>query len=630
MTEAPQADRVAVLLRTDSDVPKLRHSLAQLEGGAAYDLFILAHEEPGWEMDFGHVPKIAFARQDLVELGYPANRAGFLQHCADAVFAIVQARLPGYDWYVFVDRDVLIRPSSPGYFDRLATALRARPPGELEAAAPIVRGTSPEWFWHATTARRYNPVMSACTPVVALSARALSHLVSERLKEVTPQPGSVPLEDSVYPLELIFVDAFIASALMSAGLAMMDLEALLPGSYTLGGFNRQVGRTMGGERLDAPPALAHPVLDDGALLEERFSESTRTEALDQFLSDVRARIWPMAEGVYREFQDRLIAPPFAIERRAPARVAVLLRTHVDNDTVRGLLAALREGTGYDLFVLAHEEPGREMDFAPTPKISHSMQTFRDLGFEVEQPYFLLHCADLLFAFAQARAPGYDWYVLVENDLLIRPDAAGYFDRLAARLADHPPGTLDLVVPKLMFSNPGWMWHRAAARRYPRVLSSFFPLVAMSGRAVPYLFGERVSECDEARAAGVKLSPSGEPSNIIFCEAFVPSALWAGGYRITDLNHLSPGSYSTHEFNFGPPRLLSEERTDAPGALAHPVLHDRDFLEKHMIFSWRTGALDGFISALRRPEWPSIPVPLLREFEQKAAELAARDREGRAG
>ncbi|MDP8915998.1 MAG: hypothetical protein M3M95_02105, partial [Pseudomonadota bacterium] len=221
-----------------------------------------------------------------------------------------------------------------------------------------------------------------------------------------------------------------------------------------------------------------------------------------------------------------------------------------------------------------------------------------------------------------RLPGYDWYVLVENDVFIRPSRPGYFERLAAVLAAQPEGSLDMAAVKLGFSDPIWMWHPAVHRVYDRVLSTFFPVVALSKRAIPYLLAERLKEQQRVRAAGIKLNGTPDPDNLMFCEAFIASALWAARYPITDLNLLMPGSYVEESFNTGPPQLLGDQPLEGPPDLAHPVLDDRDFLEKHLFFSWRTDALPEFIAELRRPAWPRIPEPLLREYEQRAVDQLA--------
>ena len=305
------------------------------------------------------------------------------------------------------------------------------------------------------------------------------------------------------------------------------------------------------------------------------------------------------------------------------RVAVLLRTHLDNNKVRDSIAALAGGSHYDFHILAHEEPGRFLDFGEHSKISHSLQTFRDLGFEVDGPRFLTHCADLLFAFAQHRLPGYAHYVIVEYDVFIQQPRSRFFDRAAEQLAlaEEPPDFLAAWLSER--ADPDWMWTAATSRVYGEACQSFFPLVALSAAAISAVFEERLKERDQTRAAGRRLRGDGRPEDWMFCEAFTPAALKArGGFRLADWNSLMPGAYAGGSFGVGPPRLLAAQRRKTlPVELIHPVLDDREFLEKGLLYSGITGTTAEWLAEVRRD--PFLPDGLRREFEAAAeAHLAA--------
>jgi hypothetical protein len=390
----------------------------------------------------------------------------------------------------------------------------------------------------------------------------------------------------------------------AAGWTVADLNAVVPDSYRPDTFRPTGPRPLSGEPVEPPPALAHPVVDDAVFLQSRFALYWRTGAREELAQDL-----DRVDALVRlEFEDRL---PRLEARGRPedgSRVAVLLRTHLDNPTVRQTLAVLQAGAGYDLRVLAHEEPGRSLNFDPTPKMTHALKDFRDHGFAAQSPNFLMHCADLLFGYAQERLPDHDWLVMVENDVAIRDPS--YFSRLATRLAALPAGALDLAIPRLNFSHPSWMWHPGAARVFPRVLGSFFPVVAISARAARSLWSERLKERAQARNEDHTADAT---SGVMFCEAFTPSAAWAAGLRVDDLNNLVPDSYASDSFNVGPPRLLSAEPPGANPALAHPVLHDRDFLEKRLAHDRRTGRVEAFIADLEARTFPSLPPALVEEF-----------------
>jgi hypothetical protein len=315
----------------------------------------------------------------------------------------------------------------------------------------------------------------------------------------------------------------------------------------------------------------------------------------------------------------------AVDRTAAAagpprrpRVAVLLRTHVETENVRRSLRLLAEGQGYDAYLLAHEEPGRNLDAGPLPKLSHSLQSIRDLGFHVESPYFLMHCADILFGWAAQQLPDYDFYVMLENDVFLRDGDPPYLDRISEALGQ--VGAMDLAIVKLGRSDPVWIWHGAVARSYPEVFTSFFPLVVVSKRGAEHLLQERLRE--QARTPPEHRTPQGTgEDHIMFCEAFIASALWGGGYNILDLNELVPGSYQDEYFNTGPPQLFDDPGLRGAADLVHPVLSDREFLDKHLYYSWRTRSLRSFHDQLKAGAWP-LPEALRAEYLERTREKLA--------
>jgi hypothetical protein len=311
------------------------------------------------------------------------------------------------------------------------------------------------------------------------------------------------------------------------------------------------------------------------------------------------------------------------------RLVVLLRTHIDSPKVRDSIDALARGSKYDFFVLAHEEPGAELDFGATSKLTHSLQTFRDLGFEVTGPQFLTHCADLLFAFAQSRLPDYDHYLIVEYDVFVQQREAHPFDRIAEVLAgsEAPP---DFIAAYGERAEPSWMWVPATAAVYAEVAQSFFPAVILSARAIKALYEERLKEREQVRASGRPLLGDGSAADWMFCEAFTPTALKArGDFRLADWNDVLPGTYEWTSFNVGPPRLLAGHlATELPVQLVHPVLGGREFLQKGLLFSALSNTTPEWLATLRSGAWP-IHETLLTEFDAAAeAHIAGMARHAR--
>ena len=147
---------------------------------------------------------------------------------------------------------------------------------------------------------------------------------------------------------------------------------------------------------------------------------------------------------------------------------------------------------------------------------------------------------------------------------------------------------------------------SAARCYAEVFGTFFPLVVLSGKAIPYLLARRLAE-REARARSGDLadpSPAGSEADWIFSEAFVPSALHAGGYAMADLNALIPGACRGESFHIGPPLLLQQRGAyDTEAQIVHPVCGLGDTLRKNLCFARAAAQIPRFIEELDGGRWP---------------------------
>lgn len=228
-------------------------------------------------------------------------------------------------------------------------------------------------------------------------------------------------------------------------------------------------------------------------------------------------------------------------------VAVAVRTHFTNEKVVDLVREVGAGAGYDGYVLADETNG-PLDLTDLPKLDCSLDRIRALGFDAQDSHFTWLCGDLIFSLFQQAAPGYAHYVMVEHDVHVQ--TPGFLDRLAAALDG-----ADLVGPRFRRPPATWPWHPAAARAYPEVFGVFYPLVALSNRAIPFLLEQRRLE---------------DPADRMSCEALTASALMQGGFRCLDLNDVVPGAYAWDGFNIGPPRPFGS-MGPVDGQVVHPVL-----------------------------------------------------------
>lgn len=302
-----------------------------------------------------------------------------------------------------------------------------------------------------------------------------------------------------------------------------------------------------------------------------------------------------------------------------SRVAVLARIHNVTDKVISLVEGLAKGSSYDFFVTPNINRGA-LDVGAYPAVPHSNAHYNALGFDGHSEYFLMHCADLLFATVRAQIPGYDHYIVVEYDVdFVRP-AHEFMDRVAQALTSQQFRDVDLCGTLLTPRDEWWMWSQNVAPHYPDVWGVFFPFVIMSGRAIDHLLEVRREE--RRRTGRTEPSQTAEPDNLMYCEAFTASALNAeGSFRLVDLDEMFPGSYQYELFTVGLPRLLGEP-VDADPAIeiVHPVYGKRDFLERHLArAAHETDGRAEFQRTLERVS-PYIESAMRAEFEARAAQL----------
>jgi hypothetical protein len=300
-----------------------------------------------------------------------------------------------------------------------------------------------------------------------------------------------------------------------------------------------------------------------------------------------------------------------------ARVAVLARVHRITDKEQSLFEGLAGGEHYDFYVTPNVNRG-PLEIGDYPAVPHSNAHYNALGFDGRQEYFLMHCADLLFASIRSQIPDYDHYVVVEYDVdFVRP-AREFMDRLAQALTSDEYRDVDLAGTQVSRRGDEWMWAPNVAQSYPEVWGVFYPFVVMSGRAIDHLLEVRR---EERRLTGrTEPNPTGELDNLMYCEAFTASALkGAETFRLLDLADMFPGCYQYEYFTIGLPRLLGEPLDEVlPSVeIVHPVYGQNDFLERHWgRLAGEPGGPSEFRSRLERAA-PYLRPELLREFQARA-------------
>jgi len=232
---------------------------------------------------------------------------------------------------------------------------------------------------------------------------------------------------------------------------------------------------------------------------------------------------------------------------------------------------------------------------------------------------MLYFSDLLFSIAKERITGYRYYALIEYDVHFEKNAVHFMDGLSRLLSDENKSPVDLVGVDVSNQGEGWVWHASASKRYPKVVSSFFPFVVLSERAIDQLARARLDELE----ARMRLNRMGEPSagaledDWIYCEAFIASELHRAGFAIADLNWLVERAYRAVSFNIGPAHLFEEgQRYDNEVGIVHPVCPAKDTLLKRLYIASTNGTVVEFINTLDSRSWP-LPDDEIKAIRAKA-------------
>lgn len=273
-------------------------------------------------------------------------------------------------------------------------------------------------------------------------------------------------------------------------------------------------------------------------------------------------------------------------------VAVLVRTRAFSDKVLDLLAGLRRGMGFDVFVCAEETNGFSAAAHDWPDgvglLRYGEASLGPLGL-VE----LLPDASPLWFFGDyplyasaAEIPAYDHYVLLDEKIDFVRGNPLFLEGLFRRLPGDDGIVHDLVAAGLGERPPEWVWHAAAAARFPAVHGILSPFLVLSRRALEHLFAWRQAEA--ALGAG-----------FVFWEALVASALVAaGGFRCTDLNDLIPRAWDPASFPAPEPMLLGQLPPLPKGVeLVFPVASEREYLAWLMQRSRAGGTLHDLVARL---------------------------------
>ena len=280
-------------------------------------------------------------------------------------------------------------------------------------------------------------------------------------------------------------------------------------------------------------------------------------------------------------------PPVPSERR----VAVFLRSHVVDEKFHDIWRALSGSRRlYDVFLLLDQaaigSQKQAIDNTYPGVIWYHPGQMPAMGLHQRSGdsniYWL--CGDISLFTALLTEPQFDYYVMIDYDVHFCKNAKDYLNGLTQKLRDieDMPDGLGLeyrsapTVPAIAGAWPGyvgWEFFAAAHRVFPEVFHFYFPIVALSRRAILCVLAQRQLE-------SLRRTPA---EDVVNAEAFVPSCLMAAGMKCMDLNEFIPGSYKPD--SMGLQHLRSDRVSGQP--LSYAASHPPDGVEMiHAVYSQR--------------------------------------------
>jgi len=258
---------------------------------------------------------------------------------------------------------------------------------------------------------------------------------------------------------------------------------------------------------------------------------------------------------------------------AAPKVAVLIRTHLNNAKLADLANILAQSNCYDLYICADCTHGA-FSFEGVPVLRHSLADAERMGLPADVPNLLWYCGDYALYFSVAQIPGYDFYIMLEYDVHFVNRTPLFIEGLINRLGFGGETRVDFVGTRSFQGRLDESWGVTVKGRYPEAHLALFPFIAVSKEAAAFLLEERRAERRNPAESGV----------IMFCEAFIPSALKANGFRVVDVTALLDGAVQNETFRVpvdrGPMLLGQRIYLDPRTQIIHPVYDEAQFLGFH--------------------------------------------------
>jgi hypothetical protein len=246
------------------------------------------------------------------------------------------------------------------------------------------------------------------------------------------------------------------------------------------------------------------------------------------------------------------------------RTLIIVRTHrSDPATLRAhdLFAGLADADT----IICCDERNATADFGPRDKVGFDNATLNGLGL-LPHPNCGWRCGDYAYYVTRVARPGYDFYWLIEPDVLFHTaDMESTFASLNA-------SRCDFLAPRLYGRDGRWGWHSTMSSSYDAVFGCNFPITRLSARAIDHLHGAR-------RVLSALDTPDifeTWPND----EVFVATELNNHDFDCKDLNQHLPGTYTPDSLRNRVPHDRARLQAQPPDELIyHPVREFADWFEE---------------------------------------------------
>jgi hypothetical protein len=295
--------RVAVLARIHNVTDKVTHLLEGLAGGRNYDFYVTPNVSRG-SLEFGDYAYVPYSTAHYNALGFDSCSEYFLLHCSDILFSVIREQIPDYDHYILVEYDVHFPRPARDFMDRVAQALTSGQHRDVDLSGTQLGPRDPWWMWSANVRRYYPEVLGVFYPFVIMSNRAIGELLKLR-REERRATGLTDATQTDDVNNLMYCEAFTASALKASGYRLLDLNDMFPGCYKWELFTVGLPKLLGEPMTDDPAIeIVHPVYGQRDFLERRLSRAQAEGVLPEFLTELE-RVAPyLPVPLHHEYRRR--------------------------------------------------------------------------------------------------------------------------------------------------------------------------------------------------------------------------------------------------------------------------------------------------------------------------------------